>query len=308
MGSASRAQLTGCHSRSVGIRKSDRNRNRRDPGMSTAKIALLPDRGVVAVTGEDARKFLDNIITNDMDLLEKQDAIFAGLLSPQGKILFDFFVVPKGSGYLLDIAKERAGDFVKRLAMYRLRAKVSIAERPEVHVIARWPKEDGFADPRLAVLGGREISEAAASTESGAFNAYHAHRIALGVPEGGKDYGFGEAFPHEALFDQLNGVSFTKGCYVGQEIVARMEHRGTARKRIVRVSGESALPVAGTAVLAGEVAIGEMGSNSGLQGLALLRLDRVAEFAGKGIGLTAGGIRIHADAGDVARLSPKDAG
>ncbi len=277
--------------------------------MTTAKIALLPDRGVVAVTGEGARTFLDNIITNDMDLLDQQDAIFAGLLSPQGKILFDFIVVKDGDGFLLDVAKDKAADLVKRLLMYKLRAKIAITERPEAHVIARWPHYDaGYIDPRLAVLGGRVVADVETPAESAAFDTYHAHRIALGVPEGGKDYAFGDTFPHEAMFDQLNGVSFTKGCYVGQEIVARMEHRGTARKRIVRVRGDVALPAAGTEVLAGEVGIGTMGSSAGQQGLALLRLDRVSEFAAKGVGLTCGGLSVVPNADDVARLAPKSAG
>lgn len=288
--------------------------------MSTAKIALLPDRGVVAVTGEDALKFLDNVITNDMDLLDKQDAIFAGLLSPQGKILFDFIVVRDGSGFLLDVAKDQAAALVKRLSMYKLRAKVVIADRSgDFDVLAEWVEgrdlpEAAFADPRHLEMGWRRLvfrSEAVRGATSmlvsrdRPFDDYSAHRIALGVPEGGKDYGFGEAFPHEALFDQLHGVSFTKGCYVGQEIVARMEHRGTARKRIVRISGVGALPVASTEVLAGEVVIGEMGSSAGSNGLALLRLDRVNEFAAKGVGLTCGGVGVVPNADDVARLSPK---
>ena len=277
--------------------------------MSTAKIALLPDRGIVAVSGEDARKFLDTITTNDMDLLDKQEAIFSGLLSPQGKILFDFFVVKDADGFVLDVAKDKAADLVKRLSMYKLRAKVAITEYSGTHVQAVWPaSKDGFSDPRLSALGGRDITVTPTAFDAAAYDAYHAHRISLGVPEGGKDYAFGEAFPHEALFDQLNGVSFTKGCYVGQEIVARMEHRGTARKRIIRVTGDAALPAAGTDVLAGEVVIGEMGSSAGTQGLAMLRLDRVAEFAAKGVGLTAGGVSVVPDADDVARLAPKAAG
>lgn len=277
--------------------------------MSAAHIALLPDRGVVAVTGEDARTFLDNIITNDMDLLDKQEAIFAGLLSPQGKILFDFFVVKDKDGFLLDVAKDKAADLVKRLSMYKLRAKVVIAEVADAFVEVRWPQSNvGFEDPRKAGLGGRGIMTSPVVFDTAAYDAYHARRIALGVPEGGKDYAFGEAFPHEALFDQLNGVSFTKGCYVGQEIVARMEHRGTARKRIVRVNGTGGLPVAGTEVLAGEVVIGVMGSSADQAGLALLRLDRVAEFVGKGVALTTGGLSIVAHGDDVARLAPKAAG
>ena len=277
--------------------------------MTDAQIALLPDRGVVQVSGEDARKLLDSIITNDLSLLDKQDAIFAGLLSPQGKILFDFFVVRDGDGFLLDVARDQAAGLVKRLSLYKLRAKVAIAEAVGAQVEASWPTAAGsVADPRHGELGGRRISQSPVAFDPGAFEAYHAHRIALGVPEGGKDYAFGDVFPHEALFDQLSGVSFTKGCYVGQEIVARMEHRGTARKRIVRVTADGALPVMGTDVLAGEVVIGAMGSSAGVRGLAMLRLDRVVEFAGKGVGLTCGGVRMVPDAGDVARLAPKTAG
>lgn len=276
--------------------------------MTDAKIALLPDRGVVAVAGEDAGRLLQGIITNDMDLLERQGAIFAGLLSPQGKVLFDFFVVKVAGGFLLDVAKDQAAGLVKRLSIYKLRAKVAISEVADTHVVACWPHADsGFKDPRNPGLGGRGLAASPDAFDGAAYDAYHAHRIALGVPEGGKDYAFGDAFPHEALFDQLGGVSFKKGCYVGQEIVARMQHRGTARKRIVRVTGGTALPVAGTDVLAGDVGIGTMGSSAGVHGLAMLRLDRVTEFAGKGIGLTCGGVRIVPDAGDVARLAPKTA-
>ena len=117
-------------------------------------------------------------------------------------------------------------------------------------------------------------------------------RINLGVPEGGRDYAFGDAFPHEALFDQLNGVDFKKGCYVGQEVVSRMEHRGTARKRIVPVEGVSVLPVPGTSVEAGGVPIGTLGSVSGAAGLALIRLDRAEEALVQAKALTAGGVKI----------------
>jgi tRNA-modifying protein YgfZ len=292
--------------------------------MTSAKIAALPDRGVVAVTGADAGKFLDSIITNDMELLETQGAIFAGLLTPQGKILFDFFVVKAADGFLLEVARDQVAGLVKRLAMYKLRAKVTIADASVDYVVlAFWGRHAesvgetratvSFVDPRMPDLGHRILAEAAFATyiakATNGFDHspadYHAHRIPLGVPEGGKDYGFGEAFPHEANMDQLSGVSFTKGCYVGQEIVARMEYRGTARRRIVRVSGPAPLPVAGTEVLAGEVVIGAMGSSSGETGLAMLRIDRVAEFTAKGVGLTAGGVAIVANAENVARLMPK---
>jgi folate-binding protein YgfZ len=266
--------------------------------MTGPHIALLADRGVVSVTGPDAAKLLQGVVTNDMDLLASQPSLFAGLLSPQGKILFDFFVVKTAAGLLVDVAREQAGDLVKRLTLYKLRAKVEIANISEAHAVtASWHGEEtpaaiGYADPRLPELGQRqivalgEVDEPLHGMKEAA--AYHAHRIALGVPEGGKDYAFGDTFPHEALFDQLNGVSFDKGCYVGQEVVSRMQHRGTARKRVVPVVAGSPLPARGTEVTAGGQPIGTLGSCAGSRGLALLRLDRAAEMKEKGFGLTAG--------------------
>jgi tRNA-modifying protein YgfZ len=288
--------------------------------MTQAKFTELPDRGVVSVTGADARTFLDNMITNDMALVQEGRALFTGLLSPQGKVLFDFFVVPVEGGYLLDVAREKSADLAKRLAMYKLRAAVVIADQSADGVVfARWGADPhsfaqaSFIDTRASGLGLRvystpshRIDDAKATNGFDATPAdYHAHRIAMGVPEGGQDFAYGEVFPHEALMDQLNGVSFTKGCYVGQEIVSRMEHRGTARKRFVRVTSSAPLPPRGTDVLAGEVAIGLMGSSDGLNGLALLRLDRLAEFAAKGVGLTVGGYPLIPNPDDVVRLMPK---
>ncbi|MGA7116977.1 MAG: folate-binding protein, partial [Hyphomicrobium sp.] len=250
---------------------------------------VLPDRGIVAVNGSDATKLLQGLVTNDVALLDTQPAIYAGLLSPQGKILFDFIVVKTRDGALIDVAKDQAAALVKRLTMYKLRAAVTIADVSADHTVvaafgpdAQFGQGIVYSDPRLPDLGLRAIVETkdAVAVNSEA-SAYHAFRIGLGVPEGGLDYAFGDAFPHEALFDQLHGVSFTKGCYVGQEIVSRMEHRGTARKRIVPVNADGPL-VEGAAVMAGEVEIGRVGSVAGSRGLALLRLDRVDEFAAKG--------------------------
>ena len=276
--------------------------------MTSAKIALLPDRGVVSVTGPEAEKLLQGVITNDMDLLGTQPAIHAGLLTPQGKILFDFLVVKADGGFLLDVARDKAADLVKRLSLYKLRAKVEIRDASsELVVFAMWgdnPTSNtrpDVLDPRLLALGIRFIAladavkdhEAASNGESVPPADYHAHRISLGVPEGGKDYAFGDAFPHEALFDQLHGVSFEKGCYVGQEVVSRMEHRGTARKRVVPVVAEAPLPATGTEITAGDQLIGTLGSSAGKRGLALLRLDRAAEMKTKGADLMAGPVRVE---------------
>ena len=272
--------------------------------MSQCNAALLSDRSVVRVTGPAARSFLQGLITNDIDKAKPGGAIHSGLLTPQGKILFDFFVVPAGDGFLLELAKAKSGELAQRLGFYRLRAQVEIAEDPSFAVAASWgapPKlPEGaiaHADPRLPALGLRVLFPANEDARNlgcalASEDEYHAHRIALGVPEGGRDYAFGDAFPHEAMFDQLAGVDFNKGCFVGQEVVSRMEHRGTARKRIAGVEGEGPLPSSGTEITAGGAPIGTLGSVSGSSGLALLRLDRAEEAKAAGQPLRAGEVTV----------------
>ena len=272
--------------------------------MGQCHAALLADRFVLRVAGEDSRKFLQGLITSDINALEEGSAVHAGLLNPQGKILSDFFVVAANGTFLIDITKEKAGELKQRLGFYRLRAAVEIGEEPAFKVAASWGDRPRlpvgaivYADPRLPELGFRVLLPSNAdSVELGCAPAseedYHALRIGLGVPEGGRDYDFGDAFPHEALFDQLHGVDFAKGCFIGQEVVSRMEHRGTARKRIVPVEGSAPLPASGTSVDAGGMAIGTLGSVSGTAGLALIRLDRAGETLARGTNLTAGGVKL----------------
>jgi folate-binding protein YgfZ len=276
--------------------------------MSQAKIAILQDRGVVSVTGPDAAKFLQGLVTNDLGAFETgTPAIFSGLLSPQGKILFDFFIVKITDGYLLDVARDRAADLCKRLTMYRLRAAATITDSSSEHgVSAFWgePRPSSaemqntmiFPDPRSKRLGHRSLIKGAvvkpASTVRA--SAYHAHRIAIGVPEGGKDYDFGDAYPHEADFDLFSGVSFTKGCYVGQEVVSRMQNKAVVRKRVVKVTGANPL-TSGADILLGEVHIGRIGSTDGIHALAMLRLDRALDAIEKGETLIACGTRIAPD-------------
>lgn len=286
--------------------------------MSSAQIAVLPDRGVVSVTGLDAGKLLQGLITNDIASLESKPddvafaaaAAHAGLLSPQGKILFDFFCVRTLGGFALDVAREKTAELAKRLTMYKLRAAADVKDVSEDYtVLALWgphacssgPTRNtvAFRDPRQLDLGTRILAEArfatdiASATNGSKVSAeiYHAHRIALGVPEGGKDYDFGDAYPHEADFDVFNGVSFTKGCYVGQEVVARMQNKTVVRKRIVKVTGTAQL-TSGSEVLLGEVPIGRIGTVDGQSALAMLRLDRAIEAADKHIVLTANGAAI----------------
>src|SRR5262245_30328995 len=283
----------------------------RAASVSLSHVALLPDRGVVRVGGADAGKFLQGLVTHDIGRLAKQPAIHAGLLTPQGKIQFEFFVVQDDGGFWIDIAREKAAEFVKRLTFYKLRAAVTLTDSSaELDVCAAWG--DGartmptavlkaYGDPRLADLGERWLLPSGAAEGfcamtggpvRAAADAYHAHRIALGIPEGGKDYAFGDTFPHEANFDVLGGVDFDKGCFVGQEVVSRMQHRAIVRKRIVPVIGSSALPLSGTKIESDGVVIGTLGSTAGTRGLALLRLDRAEEAVAGGKTLTTGGVSI----------------
>jgi tRNA-modifying protein YgfZ len=275
------------------------------------KAALLSDRGVVKVVGDEARSFLHGLVSADMLELRPAGARFAALLSPQGKIIADFIATEApakdGGGFFLDVARERVKPLVDRLNLYKLRSRVMIEDLSEVlGVVVAWngagTTSTGLAypDPRLPALGLRimlpphRAGEAAASLGAALVgeDRYEAHRIALGVPRGGADFGYGDAFPHEADMDQLGGVDFAKGCYVGQEVVSRMEHRGIARTRVVALGYEGAAPQAGAAITAAGRAVGTMGSASGGHGLALLRLDRIAEALSHGEELSAGAVTV----------------
>jgi tRNA-modifying protein YgfZ len=270
----------------------------------TAQAAILPDRSVLEVSGEDRASFLQGLITNDAERLGKGEARFAGLLSPQGKILFDFFAINASDAILLDCPAAIAADLLKRLTLYKLRAKISLADGSrQWRVAAAWGDGAGeflkasadiaYEDPRLPALGFRGlIGPGRALNAPATLPEYEAMRIAAAVPEGGKDYAYGDAFPHEACFDLLNGVNFKKGCYVGQEVVSRMQHRGTARTRVLAASAEAPLPAGGVDILAESFAVGRLGSVSGGRGIALARVDRVKEALAKGQPLTAGGVNV----------------
>jgi tRNA-modifying protein YgfZ len=254
----------------------------------------LSDRAVIHITGENALGFLDGLVTCDM---QKEMPRFGALLSPQGKILFDFIIHAAEDGYYIDCAKSIVADFVKRLGFYKLRAKVDVKDvSDELVVVVSWGEAGN--DPRLEALGKRSIKLLSSLSpfkpaHDDASN-YHAHRIALGVPEGGKDFVFGEAFPHEGLMDQLNGVDFKKGCYVGQEVVSRMQHRGTARTRMMQVVLSEELNVElPLPILAASKTMGELRSVSGLNGLGIVRIDRVSEAMQAGQDLTVEDKIIH---------------
>jgi tRNA-modifying protein YgfZ len=275
------------------------------------KAALLPDRGVVKVAGIDARKFLNGLVTADMGKVTQQSPRFTALLTPQGKIIVDFIVAgvepPDNEAFLLDCPRALATTLVERLRFYKLRAKVAIEDCSDtVGIMAIWdgaaPAHWGvnYPDPRLPELGWRCVSPPLPADAAAAFGAelvdaaaYETHRIRLGVPSGGLDFAYSDAFPHEADMDQLRGVDFQKGCYVGQEVVSRMEHRGTARTRVVPVTLGGAAPATGTAVTAAGKPVGVMGSAAGSRGLATLRLDRVDEALAGGTPLLAGEVELR---------------
>lgn len=273
------------------------------------QVAILDERAVLRVTGADAAKFLDNVITNDVESLQSDEARFAALLTPQGKIVADFFVIgvaaEDGGGFLIDAPKALAEDIAKKLGFYKLRAAVAIEARPDLAVAAvlagKATAEQGvvYADPRHPALGQRLIlpaADAQAELEKAGFaiadaDAYHAKRVALGIPDGGKDYVYLDTYPHEADMDQLHGVDFRKGCFIGQEVVSRMERKTTPRTRIVPVRFETA-PFPGVEVKAGDKPAGHMGSGANGRGLAKVRLDRIHDALQKGEKITAGGIEL----------------
>jgi folate-binding protein YgfZ len=286
------------------------------------KAALLPDRGVIKVVGDGARSFLHGLVTADILELTPGTARFCALLTPQGKIIADFIVTEAaagdGGGFFLDVRRSLCVTLVAKLNIYKLRAKVLVEDLSDMlGILAAWDGSGttkqglSYPDPRLPALGLRAMLPphlaATAAAELGATlvdaGQYEAHRIALGVPEGGLDFSYGDAFPHETDMDQLGGVDFTKGCYVGQEVVSRMEHRGTARTRAVPVRYDGVAPAAGAAVTAGERQVGTMGSAAAGRGVALLRLDRVGDAMAQGESLAAGGVPIHLVKPDWARFA-----
>jgi folate-binding protein YgfZ len=267
--------------------------------------AALEDRGVLRVAGEDSASFLQGLLTNDVVDLAVGAARYAALLSPQGKVLFDFLVVrvpaDSGTAFLVDGPAAQLAGLARRLGFYRLRAKVTIADESAERVVAAFwgappPEPPGgflYVDPRDSRLGWRAIlPRAAAPGIAGGAEAYEAHRIRLGVPRGGVDFAYADIFPHDANLDLLHGVDFDKGCYVGQEVVSRMRHRATSRKRIVRLALAGAAPAPGAPVLAGETPVGTLGSAADGLALAMLRLDRVEDARAAGAGLTVEGVAV----------------
>src|SRR5579864_9565775 len=287
--------------------------------MVEGNFAILEDRGILAVSGPDRRLFLQGLVSNDVEKLAAGRAVYAALLTAQGKYLHDFIMVEVGEAIWLDVEAARLGDLLRRLSMYRLRARVEIAERPEQAVAAVFGEgalaalglsdepgavrnlDGGVAlvDPRLAKLGARIILDREGLARLGAgltqvdFAAYDRHRLALGIPDGSRDLVPEKSILLEAGFDELNGVDWQKGCYIGQELTARTKYRGLIKKRLFPVEIEGGAPPAGAIVTADGHDAGELRSSRDGQGLALLRLDALHE-----------GTQLLADAATLVPLRP----
>ena len=268
-----------------------------------AYASILDDRSVISVTGPDSRSFLQGLISNDIEACAPGRAIYAALLTPQGKILFEFFVAEHEGRLLLDCAAARASDFAKRLNFYRLRAKVEIAPAVDMAVGALWnwapdaPTTEGialFPDPRLPALGLRLVGPrglvqgAIAGAEAG---DYRSHLLRHGVPDSG-DIPPDTMFALDAGFEELRGVDFRKGCYVGQEVTSRMKHRSNARRRFLIADIDGELPPAGTKLEASGREVGTLATGLHGRALALVRLDRVEEANSAGDDITASGQKV----------------
>lgn len=265
----------------------------------------LPDRILIRLDGPDTEHFLQNIITTDLDQLPAGHAKPGALLTPQGKIMFDFLVSrTSDEGLMLDCRADVADDLLRRLMMYRLRAKVDISKQDQLFILASWDNDssaseiDSTGDASLVDARfppSQKVSRvySTARTGSAAIEDYVALRIAHGVVESGSDYQLSDAFPHDILLDLAGGVGFRKGCYVGQEVVSRMQHRGTARRRVMLVKADSPLPASGSELTVNGRTIGTLGSVSGKHGISIVRIDRVKDALDAGTPIEAQSILVE---------------
>jgi len=277
--------------------------------MSEIMICKLENRGVFTISGADSRSFLQGLISNDIEKVSESRTIYATFLTPQGKYLFDFFISQSGDDLLVDCEKNRLADFIKRLRLYKLRAAVELTDRSnDFDVFACWganvAKDAGLTfepgaakplsggtlsvDPRLADAGLRVVLPVGTSAIDGLsatpadLKQYDAHRLALGLPDSGRDLIVDKSILLECGIDELNGIDWNKGCYMGQEVTARSKYRGLVKKRLVPVNIDGPTPPAGSFIMAGDKQAGEMRSGTDGKGLALMRLD----YLGGDIALT----------------------
>jgi folate-binding protein YgfZ len=242
-----------------------------------AKLAALPRRGVIEIAGEDRVSFLQGLVSNDVTEAVPGRAVWTAMLTPQGKYLTDFFILTDGDRLLLDVELAQRGALVQRLSRYRLRAKVTIRPADELSVFVAWdgaPAVDAITapDPRLPEAGWRILATNPLAVTAEAAD-WDRHRLAFGLPDGTRDHEPDKTLLLEAGFDELHGVSWTKGCYMGQELTARTRYRNLVKRRLVPVAVDGPLPAPGTPVLRDGIEVGTMRSGLGQAGLAKLRLD-----------------------------------
>lgn len=252
--------------------------------------AFLPDRAFIDIGGADAESFLQNLITTDLSTLEDGEAAPGALLTPQGKILFLFLIARNGAGFRLETDSAFRDNLLKRLTMYRLRAAVELTAHPASGVSVIWNEDAaGTRDRRFAKAGIVLLrTPGDAASEGSDAGAYHRLRIRHGIAEASADYAEGDAFPHDVLLDRSGGLSFRKGCYVGQEVVSRMQHRGTARRRLVTVSADADPGPPGTPLTIDGKPLGALGSVEGKDALAIVRIDKAGEAMASGRSILAG--------------------
>ncbi|NTZ89717.1 YgfZ/GcvT domain-containing protein [Agrobacterium tumefaciens] len=241
--------------------------------------AFLADRRLIRVSGTGAEEFLNNLITADVENLAEGEARASALLTPQGKILFDFLIARDGADYLIETGAAEQDALLRRLTMYKLRAPIDLKAEAIEGVSIFWDEnapEAGVRDGRF-VKAGVDVFRVPGASATGDAAAYDALRVEHGIAESGRDYALQDAFPHDVLMDVNDGVSFKKGCFVGQEVVSRMKHRGTARRRVVTVSAEGPLPATGTEITANGKPVGTLGTVCGNTALAIVRIDRIAD-------------------------------
>ena len=260
-----------------------------EPNGDAMPSALLADRRLIRVSGTGAEEFLNNLITTDVENLPEGEARASALLTPQGKILFDFLISRDGTDFLIETGAAEQETLLRRLTMYKLRAPVDLKPETVEGVSVFWNEtapEAGVSDSRFAKAD-VDLFRVAGASASGDAAAYDALRVEHGIAESVRDYALQDAFPHDVLMDVNDGVSFKKGCFVGQEVVSRMKHRGTARRRVVTVSAEGALPASGTEITADGKPVGTLGTVCGDRALAIVRIDRIADALASGTPLLA---------------------
>lgn len=270
-----------------------------------SNYAFLPNRSILSVSGADARQFLQGLISNDMRKVAPSQAIWAALLTPQGKFLHDFFITERAAdgAFLLEVETHRLEDLARRLKLYRLRSKVDVLdERSSLGVAAifgdeiSWPSLSAegsadtfgsgvvYRDPRLGAAGLRLAASAhdvrsllaGKGYREASAEDYDQWRLGLGLPDGSRDLAPEKATLMESGFDELHGIDWGKGCYIGQELTARMKYRGLVKKRLVPITAADRLPEPGTIILREGVEVGEVRSSRGKNGLALIKTDALA--------------------------------